>query len=468
MNNSLLDSLKECYYVGVNNGKETRSASLLVDVFTRQWNWAIDSQHIVGTNKTVAKNNGIQNRTFNVRFYFFNDMPSEDMVNKFIVDRLKDSKSLTDMKVQSCFDKAVAFRDIIETHRYGRLYSSVYNKESHQVTPTNLKEIINLQNDIEMTAIDITFMRYEKIKTVKSKKSTKEETDASSDTLVEKTIISLFPRYSETEKFLVESDFGSNQIEGSVIKQKSILQNNLSSFSNVMGNIIKASNDIENSVYNFEKKINDVLDVFITDPLFAIKAVQDILKMPALVATNISNKVDGYLSFIETLFENDVATYSEKSFNDLFLKTTAATISLATTVGEYRDRNEALYVGQKLNEAHEKINIGIAKLEGNVVGNITEEYKMGILYSSDVDTTNIMADMFTKYLNYLEENIYNLPLQSNIVLDRDRNFIELCYEIYHSVDVPILNKFLIDNKLEGQEYYIIPKGRNIVYYKEAI
>ena len=102
------------------------------------------------------------------------------------------------------------------------------------------------------------------------------------------------------------------------------------------------------------------------------------------------------------------------------------------------------------------------------MGNITEEYKMGILYSSDVDTTNIMADMFTKYLNYLEENIYNLPLQSNIVLDRDRNFIELCYEIYHSVDVPILNKFLIDNKLEGQEYYIIPKGRNIVYYKEAI
>jgi len=232
-----------------------------------------------------------------------------------------------------------------------------------------------------------------------------------------------------------------------------------------MSSITEMANDIENSVSSFERKVNNILDVFITDPLFAFMEIQDLLKLPAKVVTNMSNKINGYVDFIEIILDNDVRTYSEKAVNNFLLSSTASAVTLATTIGNYLDRNEALYVSEKVLEIKDKILEGYTKLEGIIEANITETYKKDVLYSVNPEIINSLNNLITVNIAYLEETIFRLPSQCVKVLDRERNFIELCYELYGNVDEETLSKFFGDNKLMGYDIYLLPKGREIVYYQ---
>jgi hypothetical protein len=51
-----------------------------------------------------------------------------------------------------------------------------------------------------------------------------------------------------------------------------------------------------------------------------------------------------------------------------------------------------------------------------------------------------------------------------VKLDRDRNFIELCAELYGSVDNFYLDKLIVENNLNIDELEIIPMGAEVAYY----
>ena len=50
------------------------------------------------------------------------------------------------------------------------------------------------------------------------------------------------------------------------------------------------------------------------------------------------------------------------------------------------------------------------------------------------------------------------------MLEKDRNYIELCGELYGNVGNDTLNFFINTNNLSGDEYFEIKKGRQVVYY----
>jgi hypothetical protein len=58
----------------------------------------------------------------------------------------------------------------------------------------------------------------------------------------------------------------------------------------------------------------------------------------------------------------------------------------------------------------------------------------------------------------------SMPLRKTVKLDRDRNYIELCAELYDSVDNYYLDKFIIENNMNIDELEILPMGREVSYY----
>jgi hypothetical protein len=57
---------------------------------------------------------------------------------------------------------------------------------------------------------------------------------------------------------------------------------------------------------------------------------------------------------------------------------------------------------------------------------------------------------------------FALPMQKIITLDRDRQVIELCAELYGTTDY--LDEFIIENNLNIDEIELLPMGKKVLYY----
>jgi hypothetical protein len=57
---------------------------------------------------------------------------------------------------------------------------------------------------------------------------------------------------------------------------------------------------------------------------------------------------------------------------------------------------------------------------------------------------------------------FSLPMQKTITLDRDRQVIELCAELYGTTDC--LDEFIIENNLNIDEIELLPMGKKVLYY----
>jgi hypothetical protein len=62
---------------------------------------------------------------------------------------------------------------------------------------------------------------------------------------------------------------------------------------------------------------------------------------------------------------------------------------------------------------------------------------------------------------------FALPMRRTIKLDRDRQAIELCAELYGVVDNETVDRFILENKLTLEEIVIIPMGREVSYYVQT-
>jgi hypothetical protein len=57
---------------------------------------------------------------------------------------------------------------------------------------------------------------------------------------------------------------------------------------------------------------------------------------------------------------------------------------------------------------------------------------------------------------------FALPMQKTITLDRDRQVIELCAELYGTTDY--LDDFIIENNFNIDEIELLPMGKKVSYY----
>jgi len=129
--------------------------------------------------------------------------------------------------------------------------------------------------------------------------------------------------------------------------------------------------------------------------------------------------------------------------------------------------NDILNAIKNVNKTNNSVNSIITQFE-NILSNIQNIENKKDDYSNFVDSNATAYFM----LNQLVDNSINLiinvalslPLKRIIKLGYDRNIIELCAEIYGSVDNFYIDKLIIENNLNIDDMEIIPMGREVSYY----
>jgi hypothetical protein len=117
-------------------------------------------------------------------------------------------------------------------------------------------------------------------------------------------------------------------------------------------------------------------------------------------------------------------------------------------------REEAIHVMNQLILLFETIkNFQDAKIGNN------------IMIDSNSNTYLLLNELVYLSIRLIQNASFSLPMQRTIRLNRDRQVIELCCELYGSADY--LDKFIAENDFNIDEIELIPMGREVTYYVKA-
>jgi hypothetical protein len=96
-----------------------------------------------------------------------------------------------------------------------------------------------------------------------------------------------------------------------------------------------------------------------------------------------------------------------------------------------------------------------------------QDWKIGtdIIIDSASNSYLLLNELVYASIQLIQAASFSLPMQRSIRLDRDRQIIELCCELYGSVDY--LDKFISGNDFNIDEIELLPMGREVTYYVKS-
>lgn len=247
--------------------------------------------------------------------------------------------------------------------------------------------------------------------------------------------------------------------------QALILKEDLNVFTEVMNNIINAANLVNDVSSIIQNEINQALNDYITKPLDAVIAINRVLKIPAQLSLNIANKVNGYAVLIDAIIENNAFNYSEKAIKESFLIMSGASMTVCVAYGDLKDKEQSLYVENRLLEYENKILTSLETIEGTIGADPIENYKAGEEYVINTAAKNELIKSFDLSRQYLIQNISELPIKMEYTLKKNRNMLDIVSELYNNADDETINKFISDNNITGNDILMMNKGRVLYYYK---
>ena len=94
-----------------------------------------------------------------------------------------------------------------------------------------------------------------------------------------------------------------------------------------------------------------------------------------------------------------------------------------------------------------------------------EKVKTNKFVDKNADSYFGLYNLIYKSILLIINASFALPMQRTVVLDRDRQLIELSAELYGSVDY--VDSLIFDNKLAADEITVLPMGKEITYYVKS-
>ena len=128
----------------------------------------------------------------------------------------------------------------------------------------------------------------------------------------------------------------------------------------------------------------------------------------------------------------------------------ASGVAVDAGKNNFKSRNEAIEVANKLLDMYDRV----VNYEEK---NISQDYfiETGEGFAS-------MRDLVSCSVSLIVNNSFSLPSRKTILLGRDRQIIELLYELYG--DITRIDEFIVDNNLTYSDIEVIPMGREVAYY----
>jgi hypothetical protein len=184
--------------------------------------------------------------------------------------------------------------------------------------------------------------------------------------------------------------------------------------------------------------IDTGIDTLIGDPLImagqTTALVQTALRGPLTVAERLAS--------VGSLVRDTIAAKVVAPLARLFAQGYVSAAVVAVVETEFDNRPQVLDAATALMELHATV----AQWQGQ-----------------EGETYPALLAAVATCTAYLVEISFTVRQERVVVTDRPRSIIDLCHELYGTVD-SALDAFVRHNRLSGSEILEIPKGRRIVYY----
>jgi len=238
----------------------------------------------------------------------------------------------------------------------------------------------------------------------------------------------------------------------------------------------------------------------VTNALNIARLTLRLMQAPSTAAINLIEKIKGYSALASSLIDQ----YKKDPFGIEKIKAHYGTANIALTGAcafvasgaAFTTVESAASINEKTNTKSGATSTGIEDNSGGVAGQVTgknagtasrteaiEASNQVVLFLETVTAfqdTKISQNAFvdaapTSHLA-LSELVYSsaqvilnasfsLPMQKTITLDRDRQVIELCAELYGTPDY--IDDFIIENNLNMDEIQLLPMGKKVSYYVKS-
>jgi hypothetical protein len=219
---------------------------------------------------------------------------------------------------------------------------------------------------------------------------------------------------------------------------------------------------------------NAAVDNLISQPQFAIRAIQELVNFPAEMVTSVKirlNVLQSQFNYLATQVTS-ASSRIEKVYYEIFGNCTISTMDTAAitsydkanqlvTSGElpdYGTRSDVLSVIGKLQEVYNQYLSSLDALQTDNGGSVDS-------YIPNSDTLSGVDEL----MNYTIQNLYTIALSSKqertLILDKDSNLILLAHRLYGlKPDDSTIDTLMKNNNICLNEIMQIRKGRSLVYY----
>jgi prophage DNA circulation protein len=212
--------------------------------------------------------------------------------------------------------------------------------------------------------------------------------------------------------------------------------------------------------------INGGIDVLIGQPLQLALQVSNLIQDPSRAAAGIASRLVGYRNLANSIIASTQASGASDATTldslrlklsndfatcDLFAFSAVSGSVSAALNNTFTTKPEALSAASEI----------AAQLDAVVTW---RDGRFGGLGQVDPGGSyQALQQLVAITLGYLVESSFSLATERRIVLDRPRTIVDLCAELYGTVDDKL--DFLIDtNGLTGADILELPRGRAVVWY----
>ena len=361
------------------------------------------------------------------------------------------------------FELALHERDIAE------LQHPVYGIK--KVIPTgNISRDNDLISSINESTVTVTFTETIISDPVNLEAVTADELAASFNELLEAAAADF------AASLTVENISEILQIQSSLNVQTNILNDNLSALVPDEPSFLTTIGELKSSIKSMFKNAEKLT----VNSLNTARLILNAMKLPSKVSINVLEKMRGYtilIAQIQNQFRND--PFGINNIKNAFASTRLVLSGAVTSIA----LGSALGIAQNATDNKQEENKGgggsggILSREAAVATALQLKELLSTIQNYEdekIERNNFVDSNATAYF-MLNELIYNsinlifnvalsLPMKRIIKLDYDRNIIELCAEIYGSVDNFFIDKLIVENNLSIDDLEIIPMGREVFYY----
>ena len=224
--------------------------------------------------------------------------------------------------------------------------------------------------------------------------------------------------------------------------------------------------DITAEMLAIKRDIDAVLAVVPMDIIALAGQIKELIQLPARAIQDVQSRLDAYKGFAVSagLLSPDTpgtASYNRVAVQEAALTAAMGAVADVASTGDLLSRTEAVGVIEDVLALFDDIT---NNLDASQV--LFEGSSIDRQYFSQSQSYSVAARMNALTVAYLLRASFDLKVEKRFVLTRARNPVTVTIEEYGSLgeDDLFLDLFNASNKIQGNEFIMMPKGRALVVY----